>query len=53
MSFSRLVAFFVKAVFAAIPALLIFMALLWLLGHGLQAFFPDLVKLKILIYMPK
>jgi hypothetical protein len=51
--FSRLAGFFVKAVFAAIPALLILVALLWLLGHGLQTLFPDLMKLKILIYMPK
>jgi hypothetical protein len=51
--FSKLAGFFVKAVFAAIPALLIFAGLLWLVGQGLQAFFPDLVKLKILIYVPK
>jgi hypothetical protein len=51
--FSKLMAFFIKAVFAAIPALVILAALLWLAGHGLQTFFPDLVKLKILIYMPK
>jgi hypothetical protein len=53
VSFSKLVAFFVKAVFAAIPALVILTALFWLAGHGLQTFFPDLVKLKVLIYMPK
>ena len=51
--FSKLMAFFIKAVFAAVPALVVLAALLWLLGHGLQTFFPDLVKLKILIYMPK
>ena len=51
--FSKLTAFFLKAVFAAIPALIILAAMLWLAGHGLQTFFPDLVKLKILIYMPK
>ena len=27
--------------------------LLWLLGQGLQTFFPQLLKLKILIYMPQ
>jgi hypothetical protein len=53
MPFSKLVAFFLKAVFAAIPALVILAAMLWLAGHGLQTFFPDLVKLKILVYMPK
>lgn len=51
--FSKLMAFFIKAVFAAIPALIVLSAMLWLLGHGLQTFFPDLVKLKILVYMPK
>jgi hypothetical protein len=51
--FSRLMAFFIKAVFAAIPALIVLTVLLWLVGHGLQTFFPDLVKMKILIYMPK
>jgi hypothetical protein len=51
--FSKLAGFFVKAVLAAIPALILLMALLWLVGHGLQLFFPDLVKLKVLIYMPK
>lgn len=51
--FSRLMGFFLKAVFAAIPALIILAAMLWLAGHGLQTFFPDLVRLKILIYMPK
>jgi len=51
--FSKLMAFFIKAVFAAIPALLILTALLWITAVGLQALFPDLVKLKVLIYMPK
>ena len=51
--FSKLMAFFIKAVFAAIPALIIFAALLWIVAHGLQVLFPDLVKLKVLIYMPK
>ena len=51
--FSKLMAFFLKAVFAAIPALVILAAMFWLAGHGLQTFFPDLVKLKILVYMPK
>jgi hypothetical protein len=51
--FSKLMGFFLKAAFAAIPALVILAAMLWVAGHGLQTFFPDLVKLKILIYMPK
>jgi hypothetical protein len=51
--FSKLMTFFIKAVFAAIPALIILTALLWVSAVGLQALFPDLVKLKVLIYMPK
>ena len=47
--FLHLVKFFLKAVFAAIPALILLTAILWLLGGLLQAFFPDLVKMKILI----
>src|SRR4051812_31817666 len=46
---SKLAMFFVRAVFAAIPALLVLMALLWVLGHTLQTFFPQLLKMKILI----
>jgi hypothetical protein len=47
--FLHLVRFYLKAVFAAIPALLLLGVVLWVLGHGLQMFFPELVKLKILI----
>ena len=50
--FPKLVAFFLKAVLAGIPALLLLTVLLWLFGQGLQTFFPQLLKLKILIYMP-
>jgi hypothetical protein len=42
-----------KAAVAAVPALLVLIVAIWLLGHGLQMLFPDLVKLKVLIYMPK
>ena len=49
---AKLAMFFVRAVFAAIPALLVLMALLWVFGHTLQIFFPQLLKMKILIYMP-
>jgi hypothetical protein len=53
--FFRLMTFFIKAVFAAIPALLVLTALLWLLGQGLQSFFPQLLKMKIdvQIYSPQ
>ncbi len=50
--FVHLMLFFMKAVFAAIPALFILGVLLWLAGAGLQAFFPQLVKMKILISFP-
>jgi hypothetical protein len=50
--FSKLMFFFIKAVFAAVPALIVLTAMLWLLGQGLQSLFPQLLKLKILIYVP-
>ena len=45
-------AFFIKAVFAAIPAMLILIAMLWGLGIALQTYFPELIKMKILISFP-
>lgn len=53
--FFKLMAFFIKAVFAAIPALIVLTALLWLFGQGLQSFFPQLLKMKIdvQIYAPQ
>jgi hypothetical protein len=53
--FFRLMMFFIKAVFAAIPAMVALTALLWLLGQGLQSYFPQLVKMKIdvQIYSPQ
>ena len=38
---------------AGIPALLLLTTLLWLFGQGLQTFFPQLLKLKVLIYVPQ
>ena len=49
---TKLARFFLKAVFAAIPALLVLLAMLWVFGQTLQMFFPQLLKMKILIYMP-
>jgi hypothetical protein len=53
--FFRLMTFFIKAVFAAVPALIMLTALLWLFGQGLQSFFPQLLKMKIdvQIYSPQ
>ena len=50
--FVALMAFFIKAVLAAIPALLLLIAMLWGLGIALQTYFPELIKMKILISFP-
>ena len=50
--FFRLMLFFVKAVFAAIPALLILGAILWGAGFVLKSHFPWLVQMQILIKFP-
>jgi hypothetical protein len=52
MPFAKLAMFFMRAVFAAIPALIVLTAILWAFGQTLQLFFPQLLKMKILIYMP-
>ena len=51
--FAKLMFFFMKAVFAAVPALIVLTAMLWLFGHGLETLFPQLLKLKIMIYVPQ
>ena len=50
--FHRLVAFFMKAVFAAIPALVMLTIMLWTIGEVLQRYFPWLLKMRILIQFP-
>ena len=50
--FLHLMTFFLKAVLAAIPALILLGVILWFGGHLLQALFPNLVKMKILISFP-
>lgn len=50
--FFHLMMFLLKAVLAAIPALILLTAVLWCMGQALQTFFPDLVKMKILISFP-
>ena len=47
--FGHLVAFFLKAIVAAIPALIMLMFILWGFGQALSTFFPDLARMKILI----
>lgn len=53
--FFRLMMFFIKAAFAGVPALIVLTALLWMLGQGLQSYFPQLLKMKIdvQIYAPQ
>jgi hypothetical protein len=48
--FFRLMTFFIKAVFAAIPALLILGAVLWGIGKGLQTFFPTAILIETKIF---
>lgn len=50
--FLQLSGFFLKAVLAAIPALLVLTVILYFAGKGLEAFFPELVRMKILITFP-
>lgn len=50
--FLSLMGFFIKAVFAAVPAILILVAMLYGLGLALQTYFPQLIKMKILISFP-
>lgn len=50
--FRHLVTFFIKAVFAAIPALIALTMVLWLMGEVLQRYFPWLLKMRILIQFP-
>ncbi len=47
--FVHLVLFFLKAVIAAIPALILLTLLLWGMGQGLKTFFPNMVHFQIKI----
>lgn len=50
--FLHLAGFFLKAVLAAIPALILLGLILWAVGHVLQIYFPQLLKMQILIWFP-
>jgi hypothetical protein len=50
--FTHLARFFVKAVLAAIPALILLGTILWIAGTVLQSQFPQLIKMRILIGFP-
>jgi hypothetical protein len=51
--FVRLMTFFIKAVFAAIPALIILGALLWLAGDVLKGMYPGLINTEVIIRVPR
>ena len=50
--FFHMMVFFLKAVIAAIPALIVLGAIVWLSGEILQQFFPWLIKMRIIIQFP-
>jgi hypothetical protein len=52
VSFGHLMMFFIKAVFAAIPALIVLSVLLWLGGNVLKAMYPELIHMQILVTFP-
>jgi len=51
--FFQLAVFFIKAVFAAIPALIILGVMLWFGGAALKSFYPNLVHTEIVIRAPR
>lgn len=50
--FLHLMAFFLKAVLASVPALILLGAILWTMGQVLKTLFPWLVKMQIFIQFP-
>lgn len=50
--FTHLMAFSIKAVLAAIPALVLLTVLLWIGGNLLKAYFPELIHMQIAITFP-
>jgi len=51
--FFHLMAFFLKATVAAIPALILLAAILWGMGEVVQRLFPELLKMQIFIHFPQ
>lgn len=51
--FVQLMLFCIKAVFAAIPAVLLLTVMLWLGGQALLTYFPKLVHTEIIIRVPR
>ena len=52
LPFVHLMLFFIKAVFAAIPAMLLFVVICVLIGEALQAFIPELRQFELIIRSP-
>ncbi len=50
--FTHLMGFFLKAVLAAIPALILLTGILWAAGWVLKTFFPELLHMQIMISFP-
>jgi hypothetical protein len=50
--FGHLMMFSIKAVLAAIPALILLGVLLWVAGAILKAYYPELIHMQILITFP-
>ncbi len=51
--FFHLVRFFIKAVFAGVPALIILGVMLWFAGAALKSFYPGLVHTEVVIRVPR
>jgi len=51
--FTHLMGFFIKAVFAAVPALILLGVLLWYAGLALKTFYPELVHTEVIIRIPR
>lgn len=52
VSFWHLMMFSIKAVLAAVPALILLGVLLWFAGAMLKAYYPELIHMQILITFP-
>ena len=51
--FFQLMQFFIKAVFAAIPALILLGVMLWFAGAALKSAYPGLVHTEVVIRVPR
>ena len=51
--FFQLVRFFIKSVFAAVPALIILGVMLWFAGAALKSAYPGLVHTEVVIRVPR